>query len=187
MKTINSRLMPCLGELWGIRGKGWGGVGWGGMGVGGAPPPPPSLIGESLSLVSVSRLKVTRLSVLSRSHTKFLRLSRLGLISHEKFSDGLVSFASILLSLVSVSSWSGCVVFKNDKAKIQSFSSLKDGSRLGLVEKDTETLCLVSVSPEILSQVKSRSRLVHKKMKQSSLGLVSYKKISIHYVLVLVL
>ena len=65
---------------------------------------PPSLIGESLSLVSVSRLKVTRLSVLSRSHTKFLRLSRLGLVSHEKFSDGLVSFASILLSLVSVSS-----------------------------------------------------------------------------------
>ena len=71
-----------------------------------------------------------------------------------------------------------CVVFKNNNAKIQSFSSLKDGSRLGLVEKDTETLGLVSVSPEILSQVKSRSRLIHKKMKQSSLGLVSYKKLA---------
>ena len=69
-----------------------------------------------------------------------------------------------------------CVVFKNNKDKIQSFSSSKGGSRLGLVEKDPETLSPVSVSPEILSQVKSRSRLVHKKMKQSSL--VSYKKLA---------
>ena len=121
-----------------------------------------------LSLVSVS-FKILEV-VLSRSRLgwKIFRQSRLG----------LVSFASILFSLVSVSSWSVCVVFKNNKAKIQSFSSLKDGSRLGLVEKDTETLGLVSVSPEILSQVKSRSRLVHKKIKQSSLGLVSYKKLA---------
>ena len=86
-----------------------------------------ALIGESLGLVSVSKQKVLRLLVSSRSSTKFWRLSRLG----------LVSFASILLSLVSVSSWSGFVVFKYNKAKIQSFSSLKDGSRFGLVEKDT--------------------------------------------------
>ena len=70
------------------------------------------------------------------------------------------------------------MVFKYNKAKIQSFSSLKDGSRLGLVEKDTETLGIVSVTPEILSQGKSRSRLVHKIMWQSCLGLVSYKKLA---------
>ena len=58
-------------------------------------------------------------------------------------------------------------------------SSLKVGSCLGLIKKDTETLGLVSVSPEILSQVKSRSRLVHKKMRQSRLGLVSYKKLAL--------
>ena len=63
-----------------------------------------ALIGESLGRVSVSRLKKTRLSVSSQSRTKFLRLSRLGLVSDENFSDSLVSFALILLSLVSVSS-----------------------------------------------------------------------------------
>ena len=36
------------------------------------------------------------------------------------------------------------------EATIQSFYSLKDGSRLCLVEKDAETLGLVSVLPEIL-------------------------------------
>ena len=71
---------------------------------------------------------------------------------------------SRLLQFYQVSSWSGCVVLKNSKAKIQSFSPLKDGCRLGLVEKDTETLGLVSVSPEILSQVKSRSRSRPKKL-----------------------
>ena len=70
---------------------------------------------ESLGLVSVSRLKVPRLSVSSRSRTKFLNWSRLGLVSDDKFWDSLVSFHSILLSLVSVSSWPGCVVFKEIK------------------------------------------------------------------------
>ena len=124
----------------------------------------------------VSRLKVPRLLVLSRSRTKFWRLSRLGLVSNENFSDSLISVLSRLLQFYSGSS--GCIGFKNNKAKIQSFSSLKDGSRLGLVEKDTETLGLVSVSPEIPSQVKSQSCLVNKKMKQSSLGLVSFKKLA---------
>ena len=76
---------------------------------------------------------------------------------------GLVLFPSIFpqsrLGLVLI--W--MCSFKNNKAKIQSFYSLKDGSRLGLVNKDTETLGLVLVLPEILSQVKSWSRLVHKK------------------------
>ena len=40
---------------------------------------------ESLGLVSVSRLKVPRLSVSSRSRTKFWNWSRLGLVSDEKF------------------------------------------------------------------------------------------------------
>ena len=83
------------------------------------------------------------------------------------------------LPRLSVSFWSGFVVFKYNKAKIQSFSSLKDGSRLFLAEKDIETLGLVSVSPEILSQVKSRSRLVHKKLRQCCLGLISYKKLAL--------
>ena len=48
-----------------------------------------SLIGESLSLVSVSRLKVTRLSVSSQSRKKFWTLSRLGLVSDEKFQTVL--------------------------------------------------------------------------------------------------
>ena len=82
------------------------------------------------------------------------------LVSDEKFWDSLVSFASILLSLVSVSSWSGCVVFKNNNAKIQSFSSLKDGSRLGLVEKDTETPGLTWNSE--LSEVSVSSRTYKK-------------------------
>ena len=73
---------------------------------------------------------------------------------------------------------SGFVVFKYNKAKIRSFSSLKDGSCLGLVEKVTETLGLVLVSPEILSQGKSQSRLVHKKMRQSRLSLVSHIKLT---------
>ena len=64
---------------------------------------------------------------------------------------GLVSFASILLSLVSVSSLPGCVVFKEMKTNSKSISSLEVGSRLGLGKKDTETLGLVSVSPEISS------------------------------------
>ena len=54
---------------------------------------------------------------------------------------------------------------------------MKNSSRLDLVEKDTETLVLVS--PEILSQMKSRSRLVNKKMRHSCLGLVSYKKLAL--------
>ena len=40
---------------------------------------------ESLGLVSVSRLKVPRLLVSSRSHTKFGNWSRLGLVSDENF------------------------------------------------------------------------------------------------------
>ena len=62
------------------------------------------LIGENLGLISVSRLKVPRLSVSSRSRTKFWRLSRLGLVSDEKFSDSLVSVSSRLLQFYSVSS-----------------------------------------------------------------------------------
>ena len=63
-----------------------------------------ALIGESLGRVSVSRLKKTRLSVSSQSRTKFLRLSRLGLVSDENFSDSLVSVWSRLLQFYSVSS-----------------------------------------------------------------------------------
>ena len=40
---------------------------------------------ESVGLISVLRLKVLRLSVSSRSRTKCLNLSRLGLVSDEKF------------------------------------------------------------------------------------------------------
>ena len=61
-----------------------------------------TLIGESLGLVLVSRLKVPRLSVSSRSRTKFLRLSRLGLVSYENFSDSLISVSSRLLQFYSV-------------------------------------------------------------------------------------
>ena len=61
---------------------------------------------ESLGLVSVSRLKVPRLLVSSRSRTKFLNWSRLGLVLDEKFWDSLVSVSSRLLPFYSVSSWS---------------------------------------------------------------------------------
>ena len=59
---------------------------------------------ESLGLVSVLRLKVSRLSVSSRSRTKFWNLSRLGLVSDENFWDSLVPVSSRLLQLYSVSS-----------------------------------------------------------------------------------
>ena len=124
---------------------------------------------KTLGLVSVSYNILELVSSWSHLRWKFLGQSRLGLIS----------LASILLSLVLVSSLSGCVVLKNNKAKIQPFYSLKDGSCLGLVAKDTETVGLVLVLPKILSQGKSRSRLVLKKMSQSSLGLVSYKKLAL--------
>ena len=62
----------------------------------------PPLIGKSLGLVSVLRLKVPRLLVSSRSRTKFWRLSCLGLVSDEKFSDSLVSVSSRLLQFFSV-------------------------------------------------------------------------------------
>ena len=127
---------------------------------------------ESLGLAPVLYKILEVVSSRSRLGWKIVRQSRLG----------LVLYASNLLSLVSVSTWSGCVVLKNDKAKIQSFYSLKDGSCLGLVEKYTETLGLVSVLPEILSQVKSWSRIEHKQMGQSRL----VQKISINYFLVLV-
>ena len=91
----------------------------------------------------------------------------------------LLLFVQQFLFLNLWSFLSGFVVFKYNKAKIRSFSSLKDGSCLGLVKKDTETLSLVSVSSDILSQVKSQSRLVHKKMRQSCPGLVSGKKLSL--------
>ena len=68
-----------------------------------------------------------------------------------KKSDSLVSFVSILLCLVLVLSWYGFFVFKYNKAKIQSFSSLKDGSCLCLVGKETVTLGHVSVLPEKIS------------------------------------
>merc|ERR1719312_2245896 len=80
---------------------------------------------ESLGLVSVSRLKVPRLSVSSRSRTKFWNLSRLGLVSDENFWDSLVPVSSRWFNFYLVS---------------------------------------------------SRSRLGHKKIRQSRLGLVSFKK-----------
>ena len=55
-------------------------------------------------LFSVSRLKVPRLSVSSRSHTKFWNLSHLGLVSDENFWDSLVSVASRLLQFYLYSS-----------------------------------------------------------------------------------
>ena len=57
---------------------------------------------ESLGLVSVSRLKVPRLLVSSRSHTKFLNWSRLGLILDEKFWDSFVLVLSRLHLFYSV-------------------------------------------------------------------------------------
>ena len=59
---------------------------------------------ESLGLVSVSRLKVPRLSVSSRSRTKFWNLSRLGLVSDENFWDSLVLVSSRWLNFYLVSS-----------------------------------------------------------------------------------
>ena len=59
---------------------------------------------ESLGLVSVSRLKVPRLSVSSRSRTKFWNLSRLGLVSDENFWDSLVPVSSRWLNFYLVSS-----------------------------------------------------------------------------------
>ena len=47
-----------------------------------------------------------------------------------------VSFASILLSLVSVSFWSGWVFLKQNLAKFTVFFLLKVCSRLGLIEKE---------------------------------------------------
>ena len=64
---------------------------------------------------------------------------------------GLVSFVSILLSIVSVLSLPGCLVFKEIKPDSESISALKVGSLLGLMKKDTEPLGLVSVSPKIFS------------------------------------
>ena len=61
---------------------------------------------ESLGPVSVSRLKVPRLSVSSRSRTKFWNLSHLGLVPDEKFWDSLVSVSSRLIQFYSVSSQS---------------------------------------------------------------------------------
>ena len=46
----------------------------------------PTVKDESFGLVSVLRLKVLRLSVLSRSRTKFWNLSRLGLVSDENLN-----------------------------------------------------------------------------------------------------
>ena len=54
----------------------------------------PTVKDESFGLVSVLRLKVLRLSVLSRSRTKFWNLSRLGLVSDENFWDSLVPVSS---------------------------------------------------------------------------------------------
>ena len=59
---------------------------------------------ESLGLVSVSRLKVPRLSVSSRSRTKFWNLSRLGLVSDENFWDSLVPVSSRWFNFYLVSS-----------------------------------------------------------------------------------
>ena len=49
---------------------------------------------KSLGLVSVLRLKVPRLSVSSRSRTKFWNLSRFGLVSDENFWDSLFLVSS---------------------------------------------------------------------------------------------
>ena len=46
-----------------------------------------------------------RLSASSGSRTKYWRLSRLGLVSDENFSDSLISVSSCLLQFYSVSSW----------------------------------------------------------------------------------
>ena len=59
---------------------------------------------ECLGLVSVSRLKVPRLSVSSRSRTKFFNLSRLGLVSDENFWDSLVPVSSCWFDFYLVSS-----------------------------------------------------------------------------------
>ena len=61
---------------------------------------------ESLGLVSVSRLKVPRLSVSSWSRTKFWNLSRLGLVLDENFLDSLIPVSSRWFHFYLVSSWS---------------------------------------------------------------------------------
>ena len=85
---------------------------------------------ESLGLISVSRLKVPRLSVSSRSRTKFWNLSRLGLASDENFWDSFVSVSSRLLQFYSVSSQSRPDMdeyFLNKiKPNLQSVSLIKD-------------------------------------------------------------
>ena len=100
------------------------------------------------SLGFVLRLKVLRLSALSRSQTIFGTLSRLGLVSvssREKMRQFLYCPGPVsLLQLYSVSVWflSGCVVINRNKPNIQSFSSIKVGSCLGLVKRDTTALSL---------------------------------------------
>ena len=63
-----------------------------------------SVKNESLGLVSILRLKVPRLSVSSRSRTKFWNWSRLGLVSDENFLDSLVSVSSRWFNFYLVSS-----------------------------------------------------------------------------------
>ena len=78
---------------------------------------------ESLGLVSVSRLKAPKLSVSSQSRTKFWNLSPSCLVcfNFTQFRRQMSRFNKI-------------------KPKIQSFSSIKASSRLGLVKKKPRLL-----------------------------------------------
>ena len=99
--------------------------------------------------VLVSRLKVPRFSVLSQSRTKFWKLSRLDENVFRQSHLVCFNFTQSRLGLVLIWIWS----FQKNEANSQLFSSLKDGSHLILVKKDTKSPSPISVSHEILCQV----------------------------------
>ena len=75
---------------------------------------------KSLGLLSVSRLKVLRLSLLSRSHRIFFCIF---LILDEKFETGCLHFDWLALNihiLALVSSWFGCLVWVRPKCRVNS-------------------------------------------------------------------
>ena len=109
-----------------------------------------SLIGESLGLVSVSRLKVPRLSVSYRTHTKFWRLSHL--VSDENFSyetrrDNLKNFVRDRDETESLSTFS---LETETRPRLSPISGLLDkpaGRTSSLYLKIDLSVCILSQLP----------------------------------------